>query len=72
MLLSRATKEPKKMTIALNILLAVIVFAGVVGMLAYSIIAARTPAQPKVHTETAKARAAGRARGHGSFKTVNA
>lgn len=60
------------MTIALNILLAVIVFAGVVGMLAYSIIAARTPAQPKVHTETAKARAAGRARGHGSFKTVNA
>ncbi len=60
------------MTIALNILLAVIVFAGVVGMLAYSIIAARTPAQPKVHTETAKARAAGRAHGHASFKTINA
>ncbi|MGH2866267.1 MAG: hypothetical protein ACRDNK_01690 [Solirubrobacteraceae bacterium] len=60
------------MTIALNILFATIVFVGVVGLLAYSILAARTPAQPKVHTETAKARAAGRARGHGSFKTVNA
>ncbi len=60
------------MTIALNILFAVIVFVGVVGLLAYSIIVSRTPAQPKVHVETAKARAAGRAQGHGSFKTVNA
>lgn len=60
------------MTIALNVLFAVIVFAGVVGLLAVSIAASRTPAQPKVHTETAKARAAGRARGHGTFKPVNA
>ncbi len=60
------------MTIALNILLAVIVFAGVVGMLAFSILAARTPVRPKVHTETARARATGRARGHGSFEPVNA
>jgi hypothetical protein len=60
------------MTIALNILFAVIVFVGVVGLLAYHIVADRTPVQPKVHTETAKARAAGHARGYGSFKTVNA
>jgi hypothetical protein len=60
------------MTIALNILFAVIVFASVVGLLAYSILASRTPAPPKVHTETAKARAAGRAHGHASFKTINA
>ena len=60
------------MTIALNILFAVIVFASVVGLLAYSILASRTPAPPRVHTETAKARAAGRAHGHASFKTINA
>lgn len=60
------------MTIALNILVAVIVFVGVVGLLAVSIFAARTPTQPKVHTETAKARAAGHARGHSSFEPVNA
>jgi hypothetical protein len=58
--------------IALNILLAVTVFVGVVGLLAFNILAARAPAQPKVHTETARARATGRARGYGSFKSVNA
>ena len=42
------------MTIALNILLAVIVFAGVVGLLAYNIFAARTPAEPKLRPEHAR------------------
>ena len=58
--------------IALNILLAVIVFVGIVGLLAFNILAARTPTQPKVHTETARARATGGARGYGSLKSVNA
>ena len=58
--------------VALNILLAVIVFVGVVGLLAFSIVAARIPVKPKVHTETARARKMGRARGYGSLTRANA
>lgn len=50
------------MTIALNILLAVVVFAGVVGLLAYNIFAARTPAEPKLRPEAAKRPARARQR----------
>ncbi len=40
------------MTIAINFLLAVVVFAGVVGLLAYNILATRTPAQAKLRPVT--------------------
>ncbi len=40
------------MTIAINILLAVVVFAGVVGLLACNILATRTRAQAKLRPET--------------------
>lgn len=42
------------MTIALNVLLAAIVFIGVVGLLAYNILAARTPAPPRRRPEIAQ------------------
>jgi hypothetical protein len=55
------------MTLALNILLAVIVFAGVVGLLAYNIVATRTPAQPKLRPESARRPAPARQRAYGSL-----
>jgi hypothetical protein len=45
------------MTIALNIIFAIIVFIGVVGMLAHSVKVARA-AHPKLHVAQAKARPA--------------
>ncbi len=53
------------MTIALNILLATVVFVGVVGLLAYNILAARTPAPAKLRPETARRPARARQRAHG-------
>jgi hypothetical protein len=35
------------MTIAFNIILAVLVFAGVAGLLAFNIVASRVPSEPK-------------------------
>ncbi len=58
------------MTIALNILLAVVVFAGVVGMLAYNIVATRTPAQLKLRPEASKRSAPARQRAYGSPDSV--
>jgi hypothetical protein len=43
------------MTIALNIVFAIVVFSGVVGILAHSVKVARA-AQPKLHVAPAKAR----------------
>jgi hypothetical protein len=56
------------MTIALNI----IVFTGVVGLLAASIIASRNSTQLNVRTATAKRRATARQRAYGSLKSANA
>lgn len=52
------------MTIALNIVLAIIVFAGVVGLLTYNIVASRTPAEPKLRAESAKHRTPARQRAY--------
>ena len=60
------------MTLALNILLAVIVFVGVVGLLAYNIVATRTPAQPKLHPEPGKRSAPARQRAYGSLDSARA
>ncbi len=58
------------MTLALNILLAVVVFAGVVGLLAYNILAARTPAPAKLRPETARRPAHARQRAYGSLDSA--
>lgn len=58
------------MTIALNILLAVVVFAGVVGLLAYNIVATRTPAQPKLRPEVSKRPAPARQRAYSALDTA--
>lgn len=55
------------MTIALNFLLAVVVFSGVVGLLAYSIIASRSPSQPKLHPVASKRPAPARQRAYRSL-----
>ncbi len=52
------------MTIAINLLLAVVVFAGVVGLLAYNILATRTPAQAKLRPVTNRRPAPARQRAH--------
>jgi NhaP-type Na+/H+ or K+/H+ antiporter len=54
-------KEPPEMTIALDIIFAVIVFTGVVGLLAASVIASRSTAPRKARPATAKGRARRRA-----------
>ena len=58
------------MTLTLNVLLAVIVFAGVVGLLAYNIVATLTPAQPKLRPEPAKRPAPARQHAYGSLDTA--
>ena len=60
------------MTLALNILLAAIVFAGVVGLLAYNIVATRSPAQPKLHPEPGMRPAPARRRAYGSLDSARA
>ncbi len=61
------------MTIALNIVFAIIVFAGVVGMLAYSVTSSRTAVQRtrKAHPVTANNRAVARQLGYGALKSAN-
>ena len=60
------------MTLALNILLAVIVFAGVVGLLAYNIVATRNPAQPKLRPQPGTRPAPARARAYGALDSARA
>lgn len=61
------------MTIALNILLAIIVLAGTIGLLAYNIFASRTPAQPKVTPQNSRSRTiTAPRRSYGFPKSVNA
>ena len=60
------------MTLALNILLAVIVFAGVVGLLAYNILATRSPAQAKLRREPGARPAPARQRSYGSLDRARA
>jgi hypothetical protein len=60
------------MTFALNILLAVIVFAGVVGLLAYNIVATRTPAQPRVRPEPGTRPALARQRSYSPLDSARA
>ena len=60
------------MTLALNILLALIVFAGVVGLLAYNILATGTPAQPRLHPQPGKRPAPARSRTYGSLDSARA
>jgi hypothetical protein len=60
------------MTLALNILLAVIVFAGLVGLLAYNIVASRTPAQSKLRPEPSRRPVTARQRAYGSLDNARA
>jgi hypothetical protein len=60
------------MTLAFNILLALIVFVGVVGLLAYNIVATRTPAQPRLHPQPGKRPAAARQRTYGWLDSARA
>lgn len=63
------------MSIALNIIFAAIVFIGVVGPLAFSIVASRTVRERKVHPVTARNRSVARQRSqraYGSFSTGTA
>ena len=58
------------MTLTLNILLAVIVFAGVFGLLAYNIVATRPAAQLKLRPEPGKRPAPARQRSYGSLESA--
>lgn len=58
------------MTIAINIILAVVVFAGVVGLLAYNILATRTPAPAKLRREPSRRPAPARPRAYRSLDSA--
>jgi hypothetical protein len=60
------------MTIAMNIVLAVIVVTGVVGLLALNIFAARTPAQPRASAAPVKGRSPARQRAFGTLGRAGA